>query len=355
VLNLNRIVADMEDMLRRIIGEDVELETALAPHLWPVEVDPAQIEQVIVNLAVNARDAMPTGGRLTIETTNVVPEHLEAGPGEYVLLSVSDTGIGMSEEVQAHIFEPFFTTKERGKGTGLGLSTVYGIVKQHNGDIQVLSQQSQPAPSLAAPQVQPGAGRPGPDQAAWPAGASRDGPPGGTAFKIYLPRARKAAQPVTHPSLEREMPSGGETILLVEDDEGVRDLSQYILKKQGYTLLVAENGQRALELADGHSGPIHLLLADVVLPGMSSKVLCEQLAQSRPNMRIMYMSGYSDDAIGHYGVLESETAFLQKPFGPVELTRQVREVLDAPRQEVAHDDAQKHLGLERGGPEGYDK
>ncbi len=299
VLDLNTVVTEMEGMLRRIIGEDIQMETLLAPDLWPVEVDPAQMEQVIVNLAVNARDAMPEGGRLTIETANVVLDedytahHLEAGPGEHVLLALSDTGIGMSEEVKAHIFEPFFTTKEQGEGTGLGLATVYGIVKQSGGYVWVYSEEGI-----------------------------------GTTFKIYLPRAREAAQPLPRPETGREMPAGGETILLVEDDEAVRELVWRVLQRQGYTLLEARDGQEALQLATYHPNPIHLLLTDVVMPGMSGVALAEKLIQIHPELKTIFMSGYTDNTIAHHGMLEPGVTLLQKPFSPLALARKVRAVLD---------------------------
>jgi signal transduction histidine kinase/DNA-binding response OmpR family regulator len=300
VLDLNQVVAETDMMLQRIIGEHIELKTSLAPGLWPVEVDPTQIGQVIVNLAVNAQDAMPKGGSLTIETANVVldedyvADHLGAEPGEYVLLSVSDTGIGMSREVKAHIFEPFFTTKERGRGTGLGLATVYGIVKQSGGHIWVYSEEEV-----------------------------------GTTFKIYLPRAEGAARPLTRPEMREPLPGGEETILLVEDDAGVRDLARHVLQSQGYTLLEAENGQEALHLVARHPGVVHLLLTDVVMPGMSGRDLAEQLAQAHPNLKTLFMSGYADDMIAHHGVLDPGTPFLQKPFSLMALARKVRAVLDS--------------------------
>ena len=299
VLDLNAVVADMDDMLRRVIREDVELEMVPAPDLWPIKVDPTQMEQVIVNLAVNAAHAMPDGGKLTIETSNVVlgedyvADHLEAEPGEHVLLAVSDTGVGMSPEVQAHIFEPFFTTKERGEGTGLGLATVYGGVQQNGGHIQVHSQEGQ-----------------------------------GTTFKIYLPRAEESGELSPRAEGARAMPAGGETILLVEDEAGLRDLARQVLERQGYALLEAVDGPQALDVAASHAGPIHLLLTDVIMPGMSGSTLSERLVQSRPDVRVLYMSGYADDTIRHHGVLEKGTAFLQKPFNPMDLARKVRAVLD---------------------------
>ena len=299
VLDLNAVVADMDDMLRRVIREDVELEMVLGPDMWPVNVDPAQMEQVIVNLTVNAAHAMPDGGKLTIETSNVVldegyvADHLDAEPGEHVLVAVSDTGVGMSPEVQAHIFEPFFTTKERGEGTGLGLATVYGGVKQNGGHIRVHSQEGH-----------------------------------GTTFKIYLPRAEESGELSPRGEGTRAMPAGGETILLVEDNPDVRDLARQVLENQGYTLLEAGDGPQALDVAASHAGPIHLLLTDVIMPGMSGSTLSERLVQSRPDVRVLYMSGYADDAIRHYGVLETGSAFLQKPFDSIDLAREVRAVLD---------------------------
>ncbi len=273
--------------------------------------DQTQIVQVIVNLVVNARDAMPEGGRLTIRTANVVLDplrlsshlgtnregqtagHLEVEPDEYVRLAVSDTGVGMSEEVQAHIFEPFFTTKERGKGTGLGLATVYGIVKQSGGHIWVYSEPGQ-----------------------------------GAIFRIYLPRVSEAIQPSSYVGLGEEMPSGGETILVVEDDADVRDLARRVLQRQGYTLLEAGDGEEALRLAARHPGSVHLLLTDVVMPGMSGVALAEDLAQTQPDLKVLFMSGYLDDAVAHHGVLEDSVAFLRKPFTPKTLARKVRAVLD---------------------------
>lgn len=271
----------------------------MVPDLWPVNVDPAQIEQVIINLAVNARDAMPDGGTLTIDTANVVlgergaAEHLGIEPGKYVLLSVSDTGMGMSEEVKAHLFEPFFTTKEVGKGTGLGLATVHGTVEQSNGHIWVDSQKGQ-----------------------------------GTTFRIYLPRARKVTPALDHPEVEADTPSGSETVLLVEDDAPVRELARRVLQTQGYTLLEAQNGQEALGLARSHPDSIHLLLTDVVMPGMSGKDLAEQLSQTESDAKVLFMSGYSDEKIAHHGILDPGVALLQKPFSPEVLIRKVRDVLD---------------------------
>ena len=298
VLDLNAVVRGMDDMLRRMIREDVELKTVLVPDLWPVKVDPTQMEQVIVNLAVNAADAMPSGGTLTIETSNVVldeaylADHLGAEPGEHVLLAVSDTGVGMSPEVQEHIFEPFFTTKGLGEGTGLGLATVYGIVQQFGGNILLYSEEGQ-----------------------------------GTTFKIYLRRAEEPAELSPRGEEAGALPAGGETILLVKDNPGVRDLARQVLEGQGYTLLEAGDGQQALDLAASHAGPIHLLLTDVIMPGMSGSTLSERLIQSLPDVRILYMSGYTEGTIEHHGVGKG-VAFVQKPFGPLDLARKVRAVLD---------------------------
>jgi signal transduction histidine kinase len=299
ILDLNIIVTDLDKMLQRIIGEDVELKTVLAPDLWPVRVDPAQIEQVVVNLAVNARDAMPEGGRLTIETTNMVLDgvyissHLEAKPGEHVLLAISDTGSGISEEDREHIFEPFFTTKETGRGTGLGLATVYGIVKQSEGDIQVYSEKGI-----------------------------------GTTFKVYLPRVKGTASSMPRVQDKSEIPTGTETVLLVEDDQSVRELSHRVLEYQGYTVLEARNAEEALQLSIRYPKPVHLLLVDVVMPGMNGRALAEELAKTRPDMKTLFMSGYTGNAIARHGVLDPGVAFIQKPFSPAILTRRVREILD---------------------------
>jgi PAS domain S-box-containing protein len=299
ILNLNTIVADMDKMLQRIIGEDIELKTIPSPDLWPVKVDPAQIEQIIVNLAVNARDAMPGGGQLTVETENVVLDeariasHLETQPGEYVQLAVSDTGFGMNQEVQTRIFEPFFTTKETGKGTGLGLATVFGIVKQNSGDIWVYSEEGH-----------------------------------GTVFKIFLPRAEEAipAPPPYDPI--GDLPRGTETILVVEDELAVRELAVQTLQAQGYTVLQAADGQEALDLIPAHNAKIHLVFTDVVMPQMDGKELANRFKGIHPNCKVLFSSGYTDDAIAHHGVLDPDVAFIQKPFSPTALTHKVREVLD---------------------------
>jgi PAS domain S-box-containing protein len=300
VLDLNAVVAEGDKLLRRLIGEDIELVSVLDPELGLIEADPGQLEQVLVNMAVNARDAIPEGGKLTIETANVELDgdyalrYLDVEPGPYVLLAVSDTGVGMDPETKARIFEPFFTTKEEGKGTGLGLATVHGIVKQSGGDIGVYSE-----------------------------------PGRGTTFKIYLPRV---PAPVEQPELgaaRERPPRGSETILLVEDEELVRNLEREALEASGYTVLEAQSARHALEIAQAHQGAIDLLLTDVVMPELSGRELAELLAPQRPEMRILYASGYADDAIVRHGVLEPEIAFLPKPLTPGSLGRKVRDVLDA--------------------------
>jgi len=302
VLDLNGMVTRVERMLRRMIGEDIALSTALSPSLSRVMADPGQIEQVIVNLVANARDAMPDGGGITIATADAelspayAAVHPEVRPGPHVLLSVADTGPGMSDEIQAHLFEPFFTTKEKGKGTGLGLATVYGVVQQSGGHIRVNS------------------------------AADR-----GTTFLIYLPRVEapeigsRGADPphLPHPS------PGTETVLLAEDEEAVRRLAREILSGNGYRVLEAGNGREALLLSEAHRGVIHLLLTDVVMPKIGGRELGERIRHQRPDLRILYMSGFTDDAILRGGVEENGIPFLQKPFTPEELARKVREVLDS--------------------------
>ena len=298
VMNLNAAVATMSEVLRRMIGEDVLLATALDPALGWVQADPSQIEQIVINLVVNARDAMPKGGRLTLETANVELEgayaraHVGAHPGPHVMLAVSDTGAGMDADTRTRIFEPFFTTKGPGKGTGLGLATVYGIVKQSGGHICVYSELGQ-----------------------------------GTAFKIYLPRVDPAADPVEPGGLLAHVAQGRETILLVEDEEAVRELARDILEANGYAVLEARHGDEALAICERHSEPIHLMLTDVVMPGMNGRELAERLARLRPETKVLYMSGYTDNAIVLHGVLNGRAVFLQKPFSPDALARKVREVL----------------------------
>jgi PAS domain S-box-containing protein len=300
VLDLNEVVLDLNKMLHRVIGEDIQLQTELAPDLWPVKVDATQMEQVIINIAVNARDAMPEGGHLIIETANVVIDenyvagHLGMQPGDYILLAISDTGCGMSPDIKAHIFEPFFTTKPIGKGTGLGLATVFGIIKQNGGDIWVYSEEGL-----------------------------------GTTFKIYLPSARELKPAPVNPALAEDMLSGSETVLLVEDDLAVRQVIRWALTQKGYTLLEAQDGAAALNLVANQPGPIHLLLTDVIMPAMSGKELARQVVQIRPDIKVLFMSGYTNESIAHHGVLDPNIAFLQKPFTPISLARKVRAVLDS--------------------------
>jgi signal transduction histidine kinase/CheY-like chemotaxis protein len=301
VVPLNSVVTNVESLLRRLIGEDIELETALADDLGFVRADVAQLEQVLMNLAVNARDAMPDGGTLTIETRNVVLTRadqreafaIKAGP--YVLLAVSDTGCGMDPEVRARAFEPFFTTKAPGRGTGLGLSTVYGIVKQSDGYIWVDSE---------------------PDR--------------GTRIRIYLPRVAEPPDLLeVKKAPSKSTPRGHETVLLVEDEEGVRELIAEWLSGHGYTVLTATNGAEALALAAKEPRDIDMLIADVVMPQMGGPALAERLLPSRPGMKVVYVSGYADEAIGHPRVLAAGSGFLQKPFSLDTLERKVREILDS--------------------------
>ncbi len=302
VLNVNDLVEDFEKMLGRVIGEDVELRLALGKDVGNVRADPGQLDQVIMNLVVNARDAMPTGGKLILETANAelteqyAELHQPVVPGPYVMLAVSDTGTGMTPEVKARVFEPFFTTKERGKGTGLGLSTVYGIVKQSGGYVWVYTEQGR-----------------------------------GTTFKIYLPRVDAPAKQLPR-AAEPGSVAGTETVLIAEDDAILRPLVRALLEKLGYRVLEGGNAAEALDSARRHQGPIHLLVADVVMPGASGRDLARELAQSRPATRVLYVAGYTDDAIVHHGMLEEGLNFLQKPFTPGALARKVREVLDAQPQ-----------------------
>jgi len=298
VLDLNAVIPEMEKMLRRLIGEDIVLETVLDRSLGQVKADPGQMEQILLNLCVNARDAMPEGGRLTIQTTNVSlkqayrNQQVSIRAGNYVMFSVSDNGCGMNAETQARIFEPFFTTKELGKGTGLGLSTVYGIVKQSDGTIWVYSEVDK-----------------------------------GTTFKIYLPRVDEVRAEEA-PAESHIVPRGNETILVVEDEEIVRTLSTEILENQGYRVLAAGNGEEGLRVCKEFYGAIDLLITDVVMPHMSGRELAEQLATIRPDTRVLYMSGFTDDAIVRHGVLDDGVFFIQKPFSPDALAIKARSVLD---------------------------
>jgi two-component system cell cycle sensor histidine kinase/response regulator CckA len=298
-INLNETITDMQGMLQRLIGEDIELLLALEADLSTVTADPGQVEQIVMNLAVNARDAMPQGGKIVIETGNsfldeaYTQRHLEVLPGSYVMLTVSDNGWGMDAETQSHIFEPFFTTKERGKGTGLGLATVYGIVKQSGGHLWVYSEPGQ-----------------------------------GTTFKIYLPRVDAAAEP-GEVEMPAEAPFGWETILIVEDEDPLRALIHKTLRKFGYQVLEARHGGEALLICEQTSKPIHLMLVDVVLPQMSGPGVAARLTALQPDMKVLFMSGYTENAMIHHGLLDRRVPFLPKPFKPVTLVRKVREVLDA--------------------------
>jgi two-component system, cell cycle sensor histidine kinase and response regulator CckA len=306
VLDLNHVVTEMEKMLRRLIGDDVRLETWLDPALGAVKADPGQMEQVIMNLAVNARDAMPGGGRITIETENVeltaeevrrYPYHVEPGP--YVLIAVSDTGHGMDAETQARIFEPFFTTKGPADGTGLGLSTAYGIVKQSGGYIWVDSEVGK-----------------------------------GTTFRICLPRVEEKVQkPAASAEVELDDKPATETVLVVEDNDKVRSIVRAVLMKQGYNVLEASNGKDALELVEGNGRRVDLLVTDLVMPELGGRELAEQLGPLYPSMRVLFMSGYTPEALFQTNVFGPDTAFLQKPFTPDEFLQKVRAVL-GPVQEA---------------------
>jgi two-component system cell cycle sensor histidine kinase/response regulator CckA len=300
ILDLNAVIGGLEPMLRRIIGEDIDIHLRLRPDLSRTKADPGQIEQVVMNLAVNARDAMPSGGKLTIETATVnldeacTRRHIGVSPGDYVMLAVSDTGCGMSSNVQAHIFEPFFTTKDPGKGTGLGLSTVYGIVKQSGGDIWVYSE---------------------PDR--------------GTTFKIYLPSIEAAVDQKPSGRPKDSTLTGTETLLLVEDDQGLRELAYRILHRCGYTVLSAGNAEDAVRLCSLQGGSINLLVTDIVMPGANGPELSRRLTTLHPNIKTLYMSGYTSGGIPHDDAGNRGTAFLQKPFTEDMLTRSVREILDS--------------------------
>jgi two-component system, cell cycle sensor histidine kinase and response regulator CckA len=302
LFKLNSLVADIGKMLQRLIGEDIELAMVLTEDSAEINADPGQIEQVLMNLVVNARDAMPNGGKVTIETANVEIDrayaemHIAVQPGSYAMLAVSDNGSGMDHETQKHIFEPFYTTKDQGKGTGLGLSTVYGIVNQSGGNIWVYSEVGQ-----------------------------------GTIFKIYLPRVVcKTSAPQADLQADKPLVSGGtETILLVEDEPQIRRMTFEFLTESGYEVLVAANGIEALKILEEKSAPVHLILTDVIMPGMNGRELAERVTVLRPGTKVLYMSGYTNDAIVRHGVLDSGTWFIQKPFSPDALGSTVREVLDS--------------------------
>jgi signal transduction histidine kinase len=301
VLNVNAVIAGLEQLLQRLIGEDIELTTRLAGQLGSTRGDAGQIEQVIMNLVVNARDAMPTGGKITIETADVdldevfARDHINVAPGPYVMLTVSDTGSGMTPGIQARIFEPFFTTKPKGRGTGLGLATIYGIVKQNDGEIEVNSE-----------------------------------PGKGTVFTVYLPRVAAA------PTVQREQattasPGRGEMVLLVEDDHRVRKLARELLHRNGYQVIEGADAEDAIRVAAACTRPIDLLLTDVVMPGMGGRLLAERLVHHHPTLKVLYMSGYTDDAMVNHGVLTPDIAFLQKPFTPASFARAVRDAMDSRR------------------------
>jgi PAS domain S-box-containing protein len=298
ILSLNLVVEHMKEMMQRLIGEDVDLVFAGSSELGNVRADASQVQQVLMNLAANARDAMPRGGRLTVETANVTldqvyaTDHVAVQPGDYVLLAVSDNGTGMDEMTRSHAFDPFFTTKEKGKGTGLGLSTVYGIVKQSGGNIWIYSE-----------------------------------PGRGTTFKIYLPRVAASLSKRELPVPEKLRPPREATVLLVEDEAMVRRLVRQVLTNSGYQLLEAANGAEALELVRGHEGRLDLMVTDVVMPQMSGPELANQLRATHPGTPVLYMSGYTDEAVVHHGVLERGANFLQKPFGPEDLRRKIQQIL----------------------------
>jgi len=299
VLDLNVVVADMGKMLRRLIGEHIELILRYEAELGRVKADPGQIEQVLLNLVVNARDAMPGGGKLLVETSNLTLDAAAAHrmpslrPGAYAVLSVSDTGVGMDTETQSHIFEPFFTTKEQGKGTGLGLATVYGIVQQSGGHVTVYSQPGQ-----------------------------------GATFRVYLPCVAEPADRGSGVRPRPAMPKGSETILLAEDETEVRELVREALRRGGYAVLEARDGAEALRLAENYGGAIHLLITDVVMPNLGGPELAARLSASRPGLKIIYMSGYSEFIAAGHGGISPFAYFLQKPFALELLGRKVREVLD---------------------------
>jgi two-component system, cell cycle sensor histidine kinase and response regulator CckA len=301
VLKLNDAIQNIQRMLKRLIGEDIEFDTILDPAAGSIKADPGQLEQVIMNLAVNARDAMPDGGKIIATTARLTLDELAwkpvpgLKPGPYVMLAISDTGTGMTDEVKAHLFEPFFTTKPPGKGTGLGLATCFGIVKQSSGHIEVESKLGQ-----------------------------------GTTFRLYFPRVQDALEPARAGNLAAPAARGTETVLLVEDEPIVRELAATTLREMGYSVLEAGNGEEGLRVARRHNGEINLVLTDVVMPVMGGKEMADALRADHPDMKILFSSGYSEEVIGHHGVLRPGIAFLQKPYLAATLVRRVREVLDHP-------------------------
>ncbi|MEW6756057.1 MAG: ATP-binding protein, partial [Candidatus Latescibacterota bacterium] len=310
VIDLNAVVREMDRMLRRIIGEDIALQTVTAGDLGRTLADPGQVEQVLMNLVVNVRDAMPGGGRLTLETANAeldaayAATHPEVYPGPYVMLAVTDTGVGMDAATRERIFEPFFTTKEEGKGTGLGLSVVYGIVRQSGGHIYVYSE-----------------------------------PGEGTTFKVYLPRVEGEAVPPGERPAEGDDLRGTETVLVAEDDAGVRFLVEQVLRECGYTVLAAASGPEALARSEGQVGPVHLLLTDIVMPGMRGPDLAARLRQRHPGLRVLYMSGYAERAVDASVLAQEGCALISKPFTPSALARRVRALLDGERPDSRASDA----------------
>jgi len=299
VMNLNTIIEEMVRMLKRIIGEDVELEIKAAPDLGNAKADAGQIEQALMNLVVNAKDAMPRGGKLIITTSNAVLDEAfsqttsDVAPGEYVMITVSDTGEGMTDEVKAHLFEPFFTTKDQGKGTGLGLAMVHSIVKQNGGHIFVYSEVGK-----------------------------------GATFRIYLPRVREEVVREKNESEDMDKLRGTETVLVVEDQDVVREMAVALLSDLGYTVMEAKDGLVALELCRRYRGKIHLLLTDVIMPRLGGRELADQVRELHPESRVLYMSGYTDETISHHGILEQGAELVPKPFTEAVLVTAVRKVLD---------------------------